>query len=295
MKKVIFLVFVILAIFIVSCSGKDKTEAKKEAGRSPGSVVLARVNGEELTLDEIRYQFPSEARDQLTGSQLGDAVETWINTMLLAQEGRKTGLDKDPAVRAVVDFRTADAIARKLLDVEVKDKNQVTQSEIDSVYAADKDKYRLDKERLRASHILVSSAEEAEAVYIRLKKGDDFAKLANDYSIDRQTATSGGDIGYFTEDQIDPEFAAAAAELQVGELSKPVKSAYGYHLIKLTDRQGAGSAPDSLEVKARISQLLTSNRQSEAFDALLDSLKKEAKIEKLPVPELNFPPGPDSL
>jgi hypothetical protein len=242
LKKVIFLVFVILAIFIVSCSGKDKTEAKKEAGRSPGSVVLARVNGEELTLDEIRYQFPSEARDQLTGSQLGDAVETWINTMLLAQEGRKTGLDKDPAVRAVVDFRTADAIARKLLDVEVKDKNQVTQSEIDSVYAADKDKYRLDKERLRASHILVSSA-----------------------------------------------------ELQVGELSKPVKSAYGYHLIKLTDRQGAGSAPDSLEVKARISQLLTSNRQSEAFDALLDSLKKEAKIEKLPVPELNFPPGPDSL
>jgi len=290
LKKFIMPAFASMAVLIVSCDGKEKPETKPQASTSSSDIILARVDGEELTLNEIKYQFPPEVWEQLRGKDLEDAVETWINTQLLAQKGTRMGLGSDPSVEAVVQFRTADAIARRVLEIEIKEINAVSQAQIDSAYAVEKDNYRLDKERLRASHILLKTLEEAEAVHGRLVKGDDFASLVEDYSADRKSAASGGDVGYFSEDQVDPAFAAAAKKLKVGEFSGPIKIANGFHIIMLTDRQESGSSVDSLEVKARIAELLTMSRQNELFNLLLESLRKEAKIERVSVPELDFAP-----
>ncbi len=278
-----------------SCDGKSESTngAKQDQG-----TILARVNDHVLTYEELQYQFPRDVRDKLRGADLQEAVETWINTMLAADLGRKMGLDKDPAVRAAIEFRTADAIARQMIDQEIGQKATVSQSEIDSVYQVEKDSFKLAEDVFRASHIMVQTKDEADAIYNRLQKGDDFTKLAADYSIHRPSAESGGDIGFFTEEQaaqqIDPAFAKALETIKPGEISRPIQTKFGYHIIKLIEKQAAGSSYDSTAIKGRISEILTGARQEKAYGTFLDSLRKEAKIERYPVPELEYQPAPDS-
>jgi hypothetical protein len=290
MQKRIFPI-ALAAILIYSCGGKTEN-----AGSSDKEVdtILAKVGDEVLTYEELQYQFPAEVRDQLRGADLQEAVETWINTMILAQAGHKMGLAKDPSVQAVIDFRTADAIARRVLEIEIEGRSQVSQADIDSVYNAKRDSFVVEEDRYRASLIIVETKDEADAIFNRIKKGDDFAKLAADYSADRQSAANGGDIGYYGETQIDTTFARAIKHLKVGEVSPPVKTGYGYHLIKLTDVQKAGANIDSVEVKNRISEMLSSERQGQAFGKYLDSLRTEANIERYPAPELEYQAMPQT-
>ncbi len=293
MKKYILLTL-LLASSLIYCGG-DKQADNATDNPGSGGTVLAKVNNETLTLEDLKLQIPAEYREQLRGEDLKEAVETWINTQILANEGRKKGLADDHEVQAVIKFRSSDAIARRLIDVEVTQKTAVTPAEIDSAYMAEKDNYKVEKEQYRASHILIASKEEADAIYSRLGKGDDFAALARDYSVDRQSAANGGDIGYFTLDQIDPEFGKTVSKLQIGAFSPPVKTDYGFHIIKLAERLPAGSDINPEQVKGEISQKLLTNKQGRAFNALMDSLKLEAKIERFTPSELSIPAPPDSV
>ena len=274
----------LIAAVLVSCGGQKK----------PQGTVLAKVNDQVLTLEDVLYQLPPVYRDQFRGKDLQDAVDNWINTQLLYQQAVKAGADKDPEVQAVIRFRTTDAVARHYFEKRLADTMIVTPNDVDSAFEAQRESFKLDKDRLRASHILVGSKEEAEGIYNRLKKGDDFSRLASEYSLDRQTSASGGDLGYFTADLIDPAFAAAALKLKIGEFSVPVKTPYGYHIIMLTDHQTAGASVDSVEVKSKITEDLVMTRQNQYLNDLLASLKKEAKIEKFSPPEAGFPALPDS-
>jgi peptidyl-prolyl cis-trans isomerase C len=277
-------------ILLISCGAKQKTESTSTTPNTTGGTVLAKVNSAVLTFEDLKLQLPIEYRDQLRGKDLQDAIDTWVNTELLAQLGQEMGVDKSPEIAAVMRFRKADAIARRLVEIEVTNKTAVQPSEVDSAYNADKESYKVDKDKMRASHILVGSQEEADAIYTRLKKGDDFAQLAQDYSVDRQSAAQGGDIGYFSADQIDPEFGKAAEKLKVGEYSQPVKTKYGFHLIKLTDRMVAGTSLNSVEVKSKIEEGLKAAKQGQAFNQLLDSLKAKAKIERFTPAGLGLEP-----
>jgi peptidyl-prolyl cis-trans isomerase C len=294
-----FLALIMMApILLVSCGKKQETTGASSTTTAGGGTLLATVNGEKLTYEDLQLQFPAEYRDQLRGQDLQSAVDTWVNTMLLAQMGEKMNIDKSPEIAAIMRFRKADAIARRLVDLEITQKTVVTPAEVDSAYNADKDQYKIPEDRMHASHILLSSKEEAEAVYNRLKKGDDFAKLAMDYSIDRQSAANGGDLPAFTADQatqFDPAFGKAVQNLKVGEFSQPVKTAYGYHIIKLTDLLKAGTSLDSADVKNKISEDLRTSKQSQAFAELVQSLKAKAKIEIFTPPGLDLDSVSDSV
>jgi peptidyl-prolyl cis-trans isomerase C len=283
----------IAPLLLFSCGKKQETAGLPSTQDSGGGTVLATVNGETLTYQDLllQMQVPAQYRDQLRGQDLQDAVDTWVNTVLLAQLGEKMGIDKNPEIATVMKFRRADAIARRLVELEITQKTAVTPAEIDSAYNADKDNYKVSEDRLRASHIVLSSKEEADAVYNRLKKGDDFAKLAMDYSADRQSASAGGDVGFFTPaqaDQYDASFGKAVRKLNVGEYSEPIKTAFGYHIIKLTDQMKAGTSLDSVEVKNKISDGLLASKQGQAFSELIETLKEKAKIEKFTPPGLGF-------
>ncbi len=261
------------ASLLVFCSGTDE----------PQGTVLARVNNEVLTLEDLMYQVPPDFRDQIESEGLSEIVENWISTELLYQKAVEKGLDDDPEVKAIIKVGIRDAVVRRLIDIELGEKVIISTAMVDSIYALQKDSYKLDEDRFRASHIFSKSAGDAEAIFKRLGKGDDFATLAIDYSQDRQSAERGGDIGYFGVDDIDPAFIEAARRLEVGAYSKPVKTAYGYHIIKLTDRQKAGDDLDSLEAKRNISESLYTARHAEAFNQLLENLKTGAKIERYPL------------
>lgn len=272
MTKWAVIVCMVTGLFI-SCSDGDE----------PQGTVLARVNDEVLTLEELLYQVPADFRDQIKSEGLSEVVENWINTELLYQKAIERGLDDDPEVRAIIKAGIRDAVARRLIDTELGIKIVIPPATVDSIYALQKDSYKLNEDRFRASHIFLESAGDAEAIYKRLKEGNDFATLARDYSKDRQSADRGGDIGYFGAEDIDPAFVEAVRSLDVGLYSKPVKTAYGYHIIKLTDRQKSGDALDSLEAKRSIYESLYTARHAEAFNELLEELKTAAEIERYPL------------
>ena len=131
------------------------------------------------------------------------------------------------------------------------------------------------EQEVHARHILVPTEEEAKAIKAELDKGADFAKLAKEKSKD-PGAADGGDLGFFTKEQMVPEFSAVAFTLEPGKISDPVKSQFGWHIIKVEEKRNR-KAPDFAQVKPQIEQYVTRKAQSE----YVAKLRETAKVERM--------------
>ena len=198
-RTLLIFVFLVSTIFIACAS--DKTDE---------SDVLAKVGDEVLTQVDLSNTIPDQYEGQMTAEDYRKAIETWINTEVIYQNAVKMGLDKDPEVITLIKMGTKETIANKYIEEMLAQAIYVSPAEVDSIYNQQKEQFKLEQDRLRASHILLPTKEEAEAVYNRLKQGGDFNTMAVDYSMDRQSSVNGGDIGYFTEEVMEPEFFKAA-------------------------------------------------------------------------------------
>lgn len=143
------------------------------------------------------------------------------------------------------------------------------------------------EEEVNARHILVEEEAQAKAVAERLKKGENFAKVAAELSKDPGSGKEGGSLGWFSKERMVPEFAEAAFKLEKGQVSEPVKSQFGWHVIKLEDRR-TKPAPDFAAVKPQIDQYLERKAQQDIIVALRD----KAKVERLDQPAAPAPAEP---
>lgn len=135
------------------------------------------------------------------------------------------------------------------------------------------------KEQINASHILVKDKEKADEVMKKLNNGTDFSKLAEEYS-QGPTAKKGGDLGYFSKGQMVPAFEKAAFAMKPGEISKePVKTDYGYHIIKVKGKKESDISTFE-EVKNNIKQKLLNQKRQNKWTDYVSNLRKEATIEK---------------
>src|SRR5262249_58680719 len=141
------------------------------------------------------------------------------------------------------------------------------------------------KEEVRARHILVESEDEAKAIAQDVKGGADFAEVAKDKSKDPGSAKDGGDLGYFVKSNMVPEFADVAFKMYPGQVSNPVKTQFGWHIIKLEDRRSR-QVPDYEQVKNQIEAFVARRAQSE----FVTQLRETAKIERLEKPATPPPP-----
>lgn len=128
-------------------------------------------------------------------------------------------------------------------------------------------------EKVRASHILVDTEDEAKAVIDRINKGENFEDLAKELSKDTGNKDNGGDLDYFAYTDMVQPFSDAAFAMEIGELSAPVKTDYGYHVIKVTDK----TVDNAITVETE-KTVLTEYYKSFKYEELLDKLKSEAKI-----------------
>ena len=131
---------------------------------------------------------------------------------------------------------------------------------------------------VHARHILVETEDEAKAIAEELKKGADFAELAKKKSKD-PGASDGGDLGFFTKEQMVPEFSAVAFALEPGKISDPVKSQFGWHIIKVEEKRNR-KAPDFEQVKAQIETYVTRKAQAD----YVAKLREAAKVERMDKP-----------
>jgi peptidyl-prolyl cis-trans isomerase C len=165
----------------------------------------------------------------------------------------------------------------------------VTPEQAKSFYESNQKEFER-PETVKASHILfmvdpdapaevVKEKEEAaKKAAARAKKGEDFTTLAKELSEEPGAKESGGDLGFFPKDRMVPEFANAAFEQKIDEIGQPVKTQFGWHVIKVTDKKDAGTVPYD-EVKDQISAYLKSTAQRESAQKVMQELKDNAKVE----------------
>lgn len=265
-----------IALLAVPVWAQAKPEkAAKQPAASADDPVVARVNGTEMHRSEalelmrsLPPQLQKQPQDKLYTMVLGQMVDT----LLVSQAGRKSKVQDDPGVKKrlalLQDQVIAEAYVQRILA------KSVTEDKLHARY----DKYvkeTPEREEVKARHILLPTEEDAKAVIAELKKGTDFAKLASEKTTDPAGKASGGDLGYFTKDEMVPEFADAAFKLKPGEFTEtPVKSQFGWHVIKVEDRRMA--KPPTFE---QMKQRLASDVSREIVTEKIKELRTAAKID----------------
>jgi peptidyl-prolyl cis-trans isomerase C len=189
-----------------------------------------------------------------------------VNVNLLAQAAEKQKAEQEPNFAKRIAFARKKVLVQTLMEQESK--KATTDAAIKKFYD---DKAKPQTE-VHARHILVETEEQAKDVEAQLKKGADFAELAKKMSKD--PGSDGGDLGYITKEQVVPEFGKVAFSLAKGKISDPVKTQFGWHIIKVEDTRER--KPPPLEaVKDQIKAKLT----QEATEAMMQKLRADAKIE----------------
>jgi peptidyl-prolyl cis-trans isomerase C len=257
-------------IFIASCS---------KGGGIQGSYVV-KIDGTTLTEDDVQAEInalPDAARQFFQGPEgAARLADELANKEMLYLEAKKKGLDKDKEFeRRVEEFKKVTLI-NELLQKELGESSKVSEKEAQDYYDGHKDEFMMHNQ-IRLSQIVVPNESEAEKIIDRLKKGEDFAKIAAQVSTDKKSAKSGGDMGSFKQGELSPEIEQVAFRLKKEETSMPVTLKDGVHIFKVTDVKG--NIVPFEKVKDMIVQSLTNRKQKDNFDKYLENLKKNYKVE----------------
>ncbi len=255
--------------------------------------VLAKVGSHVLTMkrfqEQIRSLPPQLQMAMGQNPQLREQLlERWVNVTLLGEKAKNMGLDKDPEISAKIEDIKNSILAQELLKKEIKAKVKVTDDEIKEYYEKNKAKFK-DPEQVRARHILIKvdpqadnkkwkeAEKKAKEIKKRLEKGEDFAKLAKEFSDDPGTKNKGGDLGFFAKGRMVPEFEAAAFALKPGQISEPVKTVYGYHIIQTMEKKSA-KQKELKDVKEQIRQMIQREKERKLMENMLTELKKKHPV-----------------
>jgi peptidyl-prolyl cis-trans isomerase C len=263
--------------------------------------VVAKVNGTEIhqsdlaVAEEEAGQIPPMSPDAKR-----DYLVQFMADMILVSKAADAKKMGDGA-----DFKRKLNLARNKLLMEqllqTTGKEAMTDAEMHKVYD-DAVKQMGEQQEVHARHILVRAAagdekasKEAEdkikAVIARLKKGEDFAKVATEVTEDPSGKANGGDLGYFTKEQMVPEFSETAFKLEKGQISDPVKTQFGWHVLQVEDKR-TKPAPKFEEVKPQIEQYVVRKAQAE----MVTKLRADAKIVKnytVEEPKAETPAAPE--
>ena len=216
------------------------------AALAASDYTILKYNGEDIKLSEVlgtwKNLFPGgNAPDfkSFDDNIRQNVLRGIVSEKLLYKEALKAGYDKNPTVKKRMEDMQKQIIIQSYMESKAKD--LVTDAELKKAYD-EKVKTTSGVEEVKARHILVKTEEEAKKISESLKKGEDFEKLARELSTDKGSGAQGGDLGWFTKDKMVAEFADAAFALKKGGISAPVKSGFGWHVIKLEDRRTVKAA-----------------------------------------------------
>jgi peptidyl-prolyl cis-trans isomerase C len=247
------------------------------------SPVVARANGVDIHESDLAF-----AEEEIGGNmpQMGpdqkrDYLITYLaDVIVMSQAADQKKVADNPDVQRRLSFDRNRVLMEALL--QQAGKAAITDAAMHQVYD-DAVKQMPSEQEVHARHILVPTEDEAKAIEAELKKGADFATLAKEKSKD-PGAADGGDLGYFTKDQMVPEFAEAAFKLDKGQISDPIHTQFGWHIIKVEDKR-TKPTPTFDQVKVQLENYVAHRAQAE----LVDNLRKSAQIERLDKPA----PAPD--
>ena len=240
-------------------------------------INLATVGKKQITDNDLKSkigELPPVQKNFLKKNEAARArlVENLVVEELFAQEALKMGLNKRPDFKKALENRRAELLARayikEKIDKEVNDKN------IRNYFNKNKIRYRTDE--VQAYHILLKTRAEAQEVRGKAVKAsnDDFKTLAKKYSKDPSAARNLGDLGYFTRARMVPEFSEVAFKMKKGQTSQPVKTAFGWHIIRVVDKKKGKNPTFNSSTMATVKNHL----RDDLLKKLRDKLKKQNKV-----------------
>jgi foldase protein PrsA len=245
-----------------------------------GKAVLADL--QEKILDKMVEMalVRGEAKAKGVDPAAADIDKEFDSILQASFGGDRAKLDERLAQLNLTMPEVRDQIAdgkrvQKLMD-QLAGSDKVAVAEARTYYNGHSMEFQRDAE-VKASHILVNTEAEAKQLKAQLAKGADFAMLAKQHSKDPGSGAKGGDLGFFGKGQMVPEFEKAAFETPVGKVTEPVKSKFGYHIIKVVDRHAAGQQPFE-KMQAEIVEKLTKDRRQDAFRNWLQGARQQATV-----------------
>jgi peptidyl-prolyl cis-trans isomerase C len=261
-------------LFVLPAAAGCSKNSSSEAPASASDPVIARVNGVDIKQSDLALAEEDVGADMQAASpeaKREHLISYLADIIMVTQAADKKNLADD------ADFKRRLAFLRsKLLmgyELQQEAKTALTDEALKQTYD-EAVKSMSGQEEVHARHILVEGEDEAKAILEQLKGGADFAKLAKEKSKD-PGAAEGGDLGYFTKDQMVPEFADVAFKMYPGQLSNPVKTQFGWHVIKVEDKR-IKQPPEFEKVKDQIEAYLARKAQSD----FITKLRQSAKVER---------------
>jgi peptidyl-prolyl cis-trans isomerase C len=263
--------FVLLAAVLVSAWPVAPAQAQAQSDKVVAKVAGVEIRESDLAMAE---EDMGQQVQQLEGAAKRDALVAYVADVILAAKAAEAKKVTDQK-----DFKSRIAFIRNKLAMEMllvqEGKAAATDAAMKKVYE-EAVKQQGNEQEVRARHILVPTEAEAKTILAEIKKGTDFAEMAKQKSKDPGAAAEGGDLGYFTKDQMVPEFADQAFKMNKGDVSDPVKSQFGWHIIKVEDKR-TKPAPTFEAVKEQVEQYVTRRAQAE----YITKLRETAKVERL--------------
>lgn len=255
--------------------------------------VLAQVGDSRLTssrLDMMIDLMPPQIQVMLRSNDQmkKELINRWVEINLIVQEALSAKIDQDPQVMFKIDEMKNRVLVETLISKRLDIQAPVPKEEIASYYGKNSSEFE-QGEQVQAQHILIrteadASAEDKEKarktidmIQDKLKNGESFATLAEQFSEDPGSKNRGGNVGYFGRGQMVKEFEDAAFATKPGETSPPVQTSFGWHLIHVLDRK----APEKLpleQVSKEIEARLKADRNEKALKQLVEELKHKYPV-----------------
>ncbi len=261
------------AAFAQPAEPAAKPAEKTAVAKMPAKAVS--VNG--VLIPAARFEFlenMAKQQGQPDSPELhGMVKENLVNQEILVQEAMKKGLDKTPEVAMQLEMMRQQILGRAAIGEYVKNnpvKDELLKAEYEKMTALMGDK------EYHAKHILVEKEDEAKAIIAELNKKGDFAKIAKAKSKDAGSAKNGGDLEWQAPNRFVKPFSDAMVALEKGKFSQtPVKSDFGYHIIKLEDSRES-KKPEFAQVKEQLKPRL----QQQQIETMITEMRAKAKIEE---------------
>jgi peptidyl-prolyl cis-trans isomerase C len=267
-------------------TAEEVTEAEKLGGGEfngvslkKGNPVVAKVDGKEITrVDVVRFlkMMPANIQQLPPQAVYPLALEQVINTRLVQNKANEAGIENDEEVKRQLAMAKQQIVRSVYIQREVD--KQISDADMRKKYDEMIGKTPAIEE-VKASHILVDDEKKAKDIIAKLDAGEDFAKLAGENSKDTGNKEKGGDLGWFAKGDMVPEFSEAAFKISKGGISKePVKTQFGWHVIKVEDKRERPK-PSFDEVKP----MIQADLRREKLEGMLDNWRQTAKIEKFDI------------
>ena len=257
-----------------AASAETPEAAANQVEIIPGNPTVATIDGEEikrLDVFQIIQTLPPQARQQPIDKLFPIALDQVVNAQVIEKNVANVNLDKDPEVKKQLEAAKEQIVRTVYIQNLVSERltDERVQKKYDEAIAETPK-----EEEVKASHILVDDEKTAKEVVKKLQESGDFAALAQEYSKDA-TKDKGGQLGYFLRAEVVKPFADAAFEMEAGSYtSTPVKSEFGYHIIRVEDKRER--VPPSLE---EAKGFIEGNLRQEILAELVNEWKTKAKIE----------------